>query len=156
MEKIIEIDIHDKYDLVEKYNEDKIANGLIDYIVKESLPINKDEKIKIIINIKCKNIDKDCTNFLKEGLTQEYNKSLKEHKINQIKEVYLLILGIIFLLLSRIINNESIWKEILLITGWVPIWEVVDIALFSNTTSKGKRRIIKKLYESEIIENINN
>ena len=47
-------------------------------------------------------------------------------------------------------------KEILLITGWVPIWEVVDIALFSNTTSKGKRRIIKKLYESEIIENINN
>ena len=87
MEKIIEIDIHDKYDLVEKYNEDKIANGLIDYIVKESLPINKNEKIKIIINIKCKNIDKDCTKFLKEGLTQEYNKSLKEHKINQIKEV---------------------------------------------------------------------
>ena len=24
MEKIIEIDLHDKYDLVEKYNEDKI------------------------------------------------------------------------------------------------------------------------------------
>ena len=70
---------------------------------------------------------------------------LKEHKINQIKEVYLLILGIIFLLLSRIINNESIWKEILLITGSVPIWEVVDIALFSNTTSKGKRTIIKKI-----------
>ena len=60
------------------------------------------------------------------------------------------------MLLSRIINNESIWKEILLITGWVPIWELVDIALFSNTTSKGKRKIIKKLYESEIIENINN
>ncbi|MGN1379543.1 MAG: hypothetical protein ACI4XR_04030 [Bacilli bacterium] len=155
MEKIIEIDIHDKYDLVEKYNEDKIANGLIDYVVKESLPINKNEKIKIIINIKCKNIDKDCSLFLKEGLTQEYNKSLQEHKINQIKEFYLLLLGIIFLLLSRLINNESIWKEILLITGWVPIWEVVDIVLFSNTTGKGKRKIIKKLYESEIIVNNN-
>ena len=152
MEKIIEIDIHDKYDLIEKYNEDKIASGLIDYIIKESLPINKNEKIKIVLNIKCKDIKKDYSAFLKDGLIQEYNKSLKEHKINQLKEVYLLILGIIFLLLSRIINNDSIWKEILLITGWVPIWEVVDILLFSDTTGKGKRKIIKKLYECEIIE----
>ena len=34
MEKIIEIDLHDKYDLVEKYNENKISNELIKYIIK--------------------------------------------------------------------------------------------------------------------------
>ena len=33
MEKIIEIDLHDKYDLVEKYNENKISNELIKYII---------------------------------------------------------------------------------------------------------------------------
>ncbi len=39
MEKIIEIDLHDKYDLVEKYNENKKSNELIKYIIKEAIPI---------------------------------------------------------------------------------------------------------------------
>lgn len=60
MEKIIEIDLHDKYDLVEKYNENKISNELIKYIIKEAIPIRKNEKIKIVINVKCNNINRDC------------------------------------------------------------------------------------------------
>lgn len=66
MEKIIEIDLHDKYDLVEKYNENKISNELIKYIIKEAIPIRKNEKIKIVINVKCNNINRDCKEFLKE------------------------------------------------------------------------------------------
>ena len=113
MEKIIEIDLHDKYDLVEKYNENKISNELIKYIIKEAIPIRKNEKIKIVINVKCNNINRDCKEFLKEGLIEEYNKSIQEHKITDIKQICLLILGIIFLFLSSNINNEVIWKEIL-------------------------------------------
>ena len=152
MEKIIEIDLHDKYDLVEKYNENKISNELIKYIIKEAIPIRKNEKIKIVINVKCNNINRDCKEFLQEGLTEEYNKSIQEHKITDIKQICLLILGIIFLFLSSNINNEVIWKEILLITGWVPIWEVIDLELFSNTKGKGKIKIINKLLNSEIIQ----
>ena len=143
MEKIIEIDLHDKYDLVEKYNENKISNELIKYIIKEAIPIRKNEKIKIVINVKCNNINRDCKEFLKEGLIEEYNKSIQEHKITDI---------IIFLFLSSNINNEVIWKEILLITGWVPIWEVIDLELFSSTKGKGKIKIINKLLNSEIIQ----
>lgn len=152
MEKIIEIDLHDKYDLVEKYNENKISNELIKYIIKEAIPIRKNEKIKIVINVKCNTINRDCKEFLKEGLIEEYNKSIQEHKITDIKQICLLILGIIFLFLSSNINNEVIWKEILLITGWVPIWEVIDLELFSNTKGKGKIKIINKLLNSEIIQ----
>ena len=152
MEKIIEIDLHDKYDLVEKYNENKISNELIKYIIKEAIPIRKNEKIKIVINVKCNNINRDCKEFLKEGLIEEYNKSIQEHKITDIKQICLLILGIVFLFLTSNINNEVIWKEILLITGWVPIWEVIDLELFSNTKGKGKIKIINKLLNSEIIQ----
>ena len=137
---------------VVKYNENKISNELIKYIIKEAIPIRKNEKIKIVINVKCNTINRDCKEFLKEGLIEEYNKSIQEHKITDIKQICLLILGIIFLFLSSNINNEVIWKEILLITGWVPIWEVIDLELFSNTKGKGKIKIINKLLNSEIIQ----
>lgn len=150
MEKIIEVDLHDKFDLVEKYNENKISNELIEYIIKEAIPVNKNEKIKIVINLKC-NTDRNCIEILKEGLVEEYFKSIKRHKITEIKQICLLIIGIIFLFLSTLINEQVIWKEILLITGWVPIWEVVDQTLFSDITDNGKRKIIKKILDSEII-----
>ena len=152
MEKIIEVYLHDKYDLVEKYNENKLSKELIEYITKQAIPVGKNDKIKIVLNIKCDNMDRDCTKFLKEGLIEEYNRIIKEHEITDIKQFCLLILGIIFLFLSTLINDETIWKEILLIIGWVPIWEAVDIELFSDIKSKGKKKIIKKLLNSEIVQ----
>ena len=44
------------------------------------------------------------------------------------------------------------WKEIVLISGWVPLWEVIDVELFSDYEGRKKRRIITKLLNSEIIE----
>ena len=86
MERIIEVDLHDKFDLVEKYNENKISNELIEYIIKQAIPVNKNEKIKIVINLKC-NIDRDCIEIVKEGLVEEYFKSIKKHKITEIKQL---------------------------------------------------------------------
>lgn len=152
MEKIIEVYLHDKYDLVEKYNENKLSKELIEYITKQAIPVGKNDKIKIVLNVKCDNMDRDCTELLKVGLSEEYNRIIKEHEITNIKQFCLLILGIIFLFLSTLINDETIWKEILLIIGWVPIWEAVDIELFSDIKSKRKKRIIKKLLNSEIVQ----
>lgn len=151
MEKIIEIDLNNKYDFVEKYNENKISRELIDYIIKQSIPTTKKEKIKIIINAKC-DLDKDCVESLKKGLEEEYDRSMKEHKITDIKQICLLILGIVLLSLSTLIKEGVIWKEILLISGWVPIWEMVELELLSDANGKGKRRIIKKLLKSEIVK----
>lgn len=152
MEKIIEVYLHDKYDLVEKYNENKLSKELIEYITKQAIPVGKNDKIKIVLNVKCDNMDRDCTELLKVGLSEEYNRIIKEHEITNIKQFCLLILGIIFLFLSTLINDETIWKEILLIIGWVPIWEAVDIELFSDIKSKRKKKIIKKLLNSEIVQ----
>lgn len=152
MEKIIEVYLHDKYDLVEKYNENKLSKELIEYITKQAIPIGKNDKIKIVLNVKCDNMDRDCTELLKVGLSEEYNRIIKEHEITNIKQFCLLILGIIFLFLSTLINDETIWKEILLIIGWVPIWEAVDIELFSDIKSKRKKKIIKKILNSEIVQ----
>lgn len=49
-------------------------------------------------------------------------------------------------------KEDVIWKEVLLIGGWVPIWETIDIELFSDLEGRRKRIILKRLLESEIIE----
>lgn len=149
MEKIIEIDIIDKHDLVEKYNSKNLSKELIDYIIKESAFITKKDNIKLIINDKTKN--NNIVEIVKNGLKKEYNQSLTINHITNIRQILLLILGVIFLLIYATIKAEIVWKEILLIIGWVPIWEVVDIELFADLENKRKRQILKKLLTSEII-----
>ena len=36
MEQIIEIDLKNKYNLIDKYNEKKVSHGLIEYIIKKA------------------------------------------------------------------------------------------------------------------------
>jgi len=144
MEKIIEIDISDKYDLVDKYNEKKISKELLEYIIKQAGLVKRKHRIKIMINKRC-NIDKDIKKLIKEGLKEEYNRSLEEYHHNNKKQIFLLILGILFIFLSTLIKDGIIWKELLLIGGWVPIWEMVELELINDVAGRRRRKIIKKI-----------
>ena len=46
-----------------------------------------------------------------------------------------------------------IFKEIILIGGWVLIWEMIELEIFSDVKEKRKRIILKKILNSEFIEN---
>jgi len=151
MSQEIRIDINNKYDLIEKYNNRKINDELIGYIIEEASYIKGFEDIKIVVNKKCY-IKRDSTKLIREGLKVEYNKSLEENNRNNKKQLIFLILGITFIFLSTLIGEDIIWKEVLLISGWVPIWEMIEVALFADASGRKKRRIIRKLLNSEIIE----
>jgi len=151
MEKIVEIDLNNKYNLVDKYNEKKVSNEMIEHIIKEAAFAKKKDEIKIIINKKCY-IHRNSVKLIKEGLIEEYNKSLEETHRNNIKQIIFLFLGVIFISLSTLIKEGVIWKEVLLISGWVPIWEMIEVALFPDVNGRRKRKIIRKLLNSEIIE----
>ena len=148
MEKIIEIDILDKHDLVEKYNDQKLASDLISYILEQAMFIKKQDKVKIIIDKKC-DIDINVEDIIKNGLKEEYDKLVRIYQLTNIKQVILFVLGITFLFLSSLVE-EGIGKEILLISGWVPIWETIEIELFGDLEVKRKRNILKKLLKSTI------
>ena len=149
--KVIEIDITNKEDLYEKYNKKVVSKDLINYMI-ESIPhFNKSDKLKIVINNSTSE-KINCTKLIKDGLNNEYNKSLlKYHKTNIVQLIYLII-GIIALILSTLVN-VTIFKEIILIGAWVLIWEMIELELFSDTQEKKKRIIIKKLLDSEFEEN---
>ena len=151
MEQIIEIDLTNRHNLIDKYNEKKVSHGLIEYIIKQAEETNLYNDTKIIINKKC-HIEEDCIKLIKEGLQEEYNRSLKKRDDNNIKQLVFLGLGILFIYLSTLIKNGDVWKEIILITGWVPIWKMIEVEILPDVAGRRKRKIIKKLLNSEFIE----
>lgn len=151
MEQKIEIDLTNKHYLIDKYNEKKVSHTLIEYIIKQVNDINLYDEIKIVINKKC-HIEEDCVNLIKEGLKEEYNRGLKKRNDNNIKQLIFFGLGVLFIYLSTLIKTGVVWKEIILITGWVPIWKMIEVEILPDVAARRKRRVINKILRSEFIE----
>ena len=141
MEQIIEIDLISKHNLIDKYSEKKVSHGLIEYIIKQAEETNLYNDTKIIINKKC-HIDEDCIKLIKEGLHEEYNRSMKKRDDNNIKQLVFFILGVFFIYLSTLMKTDVVWREIILITGWVPIWKMIEVEILPDVAGRRKRKII--------------
>lgn len=144
MKKII-ANIKSEDDLYEKYS-NSISRDLINYLIKEAKYSN-DDNIKIIINTNL-NID-NIESLIKDGLVNTYNESKKIDRMHDSKQLMFFIIGIVFLIVSTLVFYDII-KEIIIIAGWVAIWEVVDISLNIDSELKINRKLIKKLLECEI------
>jgi len=153
MEKIITIDIQKEEDLIETYDDSVVNHKLIEYILKKSTLLHKEDNVKFVINNKC-NTEIFIREKIIEGLKLEYDHTIKEHHYNNLIQILLLFMGITFLFLSTLISEEFIWKEVMVIVGWVPIWEMIDIELFKEFKNKRNKKIIEKLIKSDFeIEN---
>lgn len=151
MDKIIEININDKDDIFDKYNDKNISKEFIEYIINKTKQIELNKNIKFICIKKC-DIEKNIVELIRKELEEEYKISLKERNKNNIKQIIFLLMGIIFIILSTNIEDKSIWKEISLITGWVHIWEMIELEMFSDMDGRIKRKTIKRILNSEMIE----
>ena len=152
MNKEIEIAITNEEDLYDKYNKNYINDDLIQYIIKKAVELKSVSNYKIIITSTLKN-DIDYEELIKEGLRKEYIKSYDKHNINTRFFFFYLISGITLLIISRILNSTVIFSEIFLIGGWVLIWKVIELLLFTNFEENLKRKLLKRLLNSLIIEN---
>lgn len=152
MKKIIEINLADKEDFLDKYNKKKVTNDIVDYIIRQSMYVTRKDELKIIINKKCR-IEQNCIQMIKDALNEEYSNSMRLHHSIDIKQTFLIMLGIVALILYSITKEEIIWGELFLIAGWVGIWEAMDLELFDDASERRKRKTLRKLLSSEIIEN---
>ena len=147
MSEEIKIDVALENDLFDKFNKDKLSQELLEYIIDKASLIKDATKIKIVISeTKYKNLKEK----LLESFEYEYEKTIKVHHFNNILQLLLFILGILFIFFSTRIT-ESVWKEILLIGGWVPIWEMIELELFNDFRGRKRKKILAKLLKSEII-----
>ena len=149
MEKIIEADILDLDDFFEKYNKELVSRDLINYILENTKDSLDSDKIKIVLN---KKIKKELGDILRNSFKVEYQKMVNEHFNNNKKQVIYFLIGIVMLVISRILNDKALIEELFLIGGWVLIWQTVEIEFFGDTLNHKKRKLLKKLITSEIIE----
>jgi len=148
MIKNVEINILDEKELYKKYNGKEVSDELIEYLIKV-VQLNKRYDIKICINnnTKIKSID-----LIKEGLLKEYNNSFNKHVYRSFIQIVYFLMGIIILTISSLFNG--IIGEILLISGWVFIWRIVESEISIDIKERIKRRLIRKILNSEFEEKI--
>ena len=149
--KIIKVDLDRKFDFLRKYNDKKVSNKLLEYIIDQIGTYKESDKVKIVLNKRCE-LDVNAIRLIKDGLKEEYKKSIDLRDQNNLKQLWMLAMGVIFLFLSTKISDTSIWKEVLVIIGWVPIWEMIEVELFPDAIERKRRKAIKKLLKCEIVE----
>ena len=50
MDRVINIDINDKHDLYEPYNDNYLNKDLIDYLIRQGMPFKKKDKVTIEVD----------------------------------------------------------------------------------------------------------
>ena len=149
----IEIELKDKSDFCNKYNNNKISNDLYNYIKEEVKLLNIKEQINIEVKPQFKMTDKE-----KELLALNIKKTCKE-KIDDIKyleerillkEILLLLIGLIIIFLCFLVKNSAFISEIILIIGWLFIWESLYSLIFRRTKNKILKERLKSIINSDI------
>jgi hypothetical protein len=80
-----------------------------------------------------------------------YFQKQKILKNNKKKSILFFVIGVLFLLLSSLINEYgSLLKEVISIAGWVAVWETVSVVLFDNFKIKNNQVNIDRLYNAKI------
>ena len=149
------VDINSKTELFNKFNKNQISDNLAQYIIinaKKELSI---KNIKLVIR---QNIpltiqeQKNLIDAIREYFGLRVREKMMYLRINNTKQIVLSIVGILLIVLSEVlsISFEYLIPELLLIAGWITVWEVLDSILFVNSKIKIEKKIYKKLSSCEI------
>ena len=151
----IDITLKSFDDSVSKFNDESLNEELGNYILRECSGLSFREKIVIRIKTQfeiTKEQKQDLVGMIRENFGLEISEKLDHVKYENIKKLLLMIAGIIFVLLSEIIPLDHIFiiEEVLLIIGWVAIWEAIDSLIFVDIKRKFDIKRLKQLTTCKI------
>lgn len=151
----IEVDISEKKYFVSKYNENTLAPELKDYLLNEI--IGSDINTKININIDAKfDLTEEEKEHYKKLIIREFKDDSDEiqYEIEQgnIKKITLSLIGISFLIASYFFSHimGEILEEILMVFGWVVLWEVAYAIFFTDASRRRKIKRNKQIINANI------
>ena len=110
--------------------------------------LKKEDTLKIIIN---NHLDYSVTSLIKNGLKEEHDKDLSRYFYNNLTQISYFIIGVLILFISTLLE-KSILKEIIVIGGWVFIWEMVELEIITDINNRKRRKILRKILNSEFNE----
>ncbi len=140
----IKLFIKSEEELYESYSE-HLNKSLIDYLIEETM-FKNDIVIEVNTNVNINNLDM----LIKNGINSYYDNLILKDRFYDTKQIFNTIAGIILLILSSVIKVD-IFRELLIIAGWVAIWDVIDYTFNKNMENHRKKKTLKRLMNAKII-----
>lgn len=153
MSNIIEIDLDNRGEYVNEYDDHRINDRMHQYILENPIDVRKDIVLNIKFNYKVKEEELDTfKDMLRVSFANELTKIESELKKINYRDFFLILLGILFLVIYSYFERNDIFlfAEFFLIIGWVAIWEFAESLLFYRRRLARNRIIYKKLLLAKI------
>ena len=154
-ETIIEISFDEKDDYINQFNENKLSNDLSNYILDECRGKSLANRITLNVKVNFKMSSKEKEEF-KKVIHENYKSDLSEYmlilKYSNLKKMIVFFAGIILIYLHyfKDISNNKVISEVILVIGWVAIWEAAYTWLFENSKNRVKIKRLKQLTKCKI------
>lgn len=150
----VKINIKNKEDYKNTYNENELSSELKQYILDHVKSKNTKQNIKLDITTDFKMDEKEALNLtymIRRAFGLDVSEIMNISKKRSLKSLFAFILGTIFLLIYSFVPKQYVVTEIILIIGWVLIWESTYNFLFKNIETKlmitRRKQIIKSKIE---------
>ena len=153
MKKVIEIDLDNKLEYLNKYNDNIINDELHNYILSAFDDVNKNILLKVKFNY---NIDKDerlkVALVFKDSFSIELDNIQKKLKKRNIRDAVLLVLGFLFLIIYCYLDDFDIFliAEFFMVISWGSFWEFAESLLFGRKKLIVNKKKYEKLINTEI------
>lgn len=153
--QIILVTLNDQNSYKNPFNENKLSQDLSNYILEECKGLNYNDELEIHVKTKF-DITREEKVYIINMIRSNYGIDVRENVIYMDhlikKNVVLFILGCLFIAYSFFIEDvAAIISEIILIIGWVGIWEVVYSIFFSEYKKRIEINRLKQLANSRIV-----
>lgn len=154
-ETMIEISFDEKDDYINQFNENKLSNNLSNYILDECRGKSLANRITLNVKVNFKISSKEKEEFVKM-VHENYKSDLEEYMLilrhSNLKKVIIFFVGVILIYLSyfKDIGNTKVISEVILVIGWVAIWEAAYTWLFENSQNRVTIKRLKQLAKCKI------
>lgn len=153
MTSLLSVHIENIDDYTSAYNSKRLNPDLLAYILEENkgIPFHYDIQIKVSSSKPFSK--KEQINFidiLRSNLGEDIKESYLELKLTYIRAIILSLIGILAILLSYLFSTPELFSEVLLIIGWVGVWEACYIFLFDNMQRRIKIKRFKRLVNAKV------
>lgn len=152
MTTTINVNLSKKENFYSKYSSEKISKELKDFIYDECYGENY--KNRITINIESKiNLTDDEKHHMMDTIRKTFGLEVQDalyySEKNQNKKTILLLVGIALIILYYA-NVISALRDIILIIGWLAIWDSINGLIFDTRDNFMRIRRLKELARARI------
>lgn len=153
MLKVIDVNIDSIDDCRHRFKPSDISDDLADYLLKQCEATLYGDSFEIAFySLKefTREEKKELTDMIREHFGLELREAYIIKEKNNIVNLLCFLFGIVFLFIDILVKLNPIVSEIVLILGWVLIWETSYNLFFGEIRNNVKISRIKKLIDCKV------